>query len=125
MTAASSAASNAVSQFTTVQTAVTGLSSGKYSENVMSTIYNDKTSNILKAAGYYQIVWNYYGMLSSGTPSEYSSAKSALSNVTSDLDELLGIFTMAGENSLSGFKSECSSSVKSANSSISALNKAL
>ena len=125
MSSASSAASNAVSQFTTVQNAVTALKSGSYSDSVMSTIYNDKTSNILKAAGYYQTVLNYYGILSSGVPTEYTTAKSRLSSLSSDLDELLGIFTMAGYNSLSGFKSECSASIKSVSNSISALNKAI
>ncbi|MGN1108131.1 MAG: hypothetical protein ACI4RK_02000 [Oscillospiraceae bacterium] len=125
MTAASSAASNSVSQFTTLQNAVTALKSSAYADKVMSTIYNDKTSNVLKAAGYYQTVLNYYGILSSGVPTEYSTAKSSLSSLSSDLDDLLGVFTMAGYNSLSGFKSECSSAIKAANNSISALNKAL
>ena len=125
MTAASSAASNSVSQFTTLQNAVTALKSSTYADKVMSTIYNDKTSNVLKAAGYYQTVLNYYGILSSGVPTEYSTAKSSLSSLSSDLDDLLGVFTMAGYNSLSGFKSECSSAIKAANNSISALNKAL
>ena len=125
MTDASTAASNAVSQFTTVQNAVTALKSSKYSSSVMTTIYSDKTSNILKAAGYYQTVLNYYGILSSGVPTEYSSAKSTLSSLTSDLDELLGVFTMAGYNDLSGFKSECSSAIKAVNSAINAVNKAL
>ncbi len=125
MTAASSAASNSVSQFTTVQNAVTDLKSGKYSDEVMTTIYGSKTSNILKAAGYYQTTLNYYGILSSGVPSEYSTAKSNLSGLTSDLDELLGVFTAAGYNDLSGFKSECSAAIKAANSSVSAVNKAL
>ena len=125
MTAASTAASNSVSQFTTVQNAVTALKNSTYSDKVMSTIYNDKTSNILKAAGYYQVVLNYYGVLSSGVPTEYSTAKSSLSGLSADLDELLGVFTMAGYNDLSGFKSECSSAIKAANNSISAVNKAL
>ena len=125
MTAASSAASNSVSQFTTLQNAVTALKSSTYADKVMSTIYNDKTSNVLKAAGYYQTVLNYYGILSSGVPTEYSTAKSSLSSLSSDLDDLLGVFTMASYNSLSGFKSECSSAIKAANNSISALNKAL
>ncbi len=125
MTAASSAASNSVSQFTTVQNAVTDLKSGKYSDEVMTTIYSSKTSNILKAAGYYQTTLNYYGILSSGVPSEYSAAKSKLSGLTSDLDELLGVFTAAGYNDLSGFKSECSAAIKAANSSVSAVNNAL
>ncbi len=125
MTAASSAASNSVSQFTTVQNAVTDLKSGKYSDEVMTTIYSSKTSNILKAAGYYQTTLNYYGILSSGVPSEYSTAKSNLSGLTSDLDELLGVFTAAGYNDLSGFKSECSAAIKAANSSVSAVNNAL
>ena len=125
MSNASAAATNAVSQFTTVQTAVTSLKSSKYSSDVMATIYNTKASNILKASGYYQTVLNYYGILSSSVPSEYSSAKSSLSSLTSNLDELLGIFTTAGYNDLSGFKSECSSAISTANSSIKAVNNAL
>ena len=125
MTDASSAASNAVSQFGTVQTAVEKLKSGSYDSEVMSTIYNDKTTAILKAAGYEQIVTNYYSLLNSGTPSAYTSAKSSLSTASSKLDELLGVFTLAGYNDLSGFKSECSSAVKSVNNAISAINKAL
>jgi len=125
MTDASSAASNAVSQFGTVQTAVEKLKSGSYDSEVMSTIYNDKTTAILKAAGYEQIVTNYYSLLNSGTPSAYTSAKSSLSTASSKLDELLGVFTLAGYNDLSGFKSECSSAVKTVNNAISAINKAL
>ena len=125
MTDASSAASNAVSKFSSVKAAAEKLKSGSFTDNVMSTIYNDNTSGILSAAGYYQTTIGYYNILSSGAPSEYSSAKSALSSTANDLENLLGVFTMAGENSLSGFKSESAAEIKSANSDISAINKAL
>ena len=125
MTNASTAANNAVSQFTTVKNAVEKLSSSSYDSDVIKTIYNDKTSNILKAAGYTQLVMNYYQMLSTGAPTDYSTAKSALSGASSDLDDLLAVFTLAGDNSLSGFKSECSSAIKSVNSSIASINNAI
>ena len=125
MTDASSAASNAVSKFSSVKTAAEKLKSGAFTDNVMSTIYNDNTSGILSAAGYYQTTIGYYNILSSGAPSEYSSAKSSLSSTANALENLLGIFTMAGENSLSGFKSDSAAEIKSANSDISAINKAL
>ena len=125
MTDASSAASNAVSKFSSVKTAAEKLKSGAFTDNVMSTIYNDNTSGILSAAGYYQTTIGYYNILSSGAPSEYSSAKSSLSSTANDLENLLSIFTMAGENSLSGFKSDSAAEIKSANSDISAINKAL
>ena len=125
MTDASSAASNAVTQFSSVQTAVEKLKSSNYDDEVMATIYNTKTSAILKAAGYAQMVNNYYNVLSSGVPSSYSSAKAALSNASSDIDELLGVFTLAGYNDLSGFKKDASASIKTVNGDISAINKAL
>ena len=125
MTDASSAASNAVSKFSSVKTAAEKLKSGAFTDNVMSTIYNDNTSGILSAAGYYQTTIGYYNILSSGAPSEYSSAKSSLSSTANALENLLSIFTMAGENSLSGFKSDSAAEIKSANSDISAINKAL
>lgn len=125
MTDASSAASNAVTQFSSVQTAVEKLRSSNYDDEVMATIYNTKTSAILKAAGYAQMVNNYYNVLSSGVPSSYSSAKAALSNASSDIDELLGVFTLAGYNDLSGFKKDASGSIKTVNGDISAINKAL
>ena len=125
MTDASSAASNAVTQFSSVQTAVEKLKSSNYDDEVMATIYNTKTSAILKAAGYAQMVNNYYNVLSSGVPSSYSSAKAALSNASSDIDELLGVFTLAGYNDLSGFKKNASASIKTVNGDISAINKAL
>ena len=125
MTDASSAASNAVTQFSSVQTAVEKLKSSNYDDEVMATIYNTKTSAILKAAGYAQMVNNYYSVLSSGVPNSYSSAKAALSNASSDIDELLGVFTLAGYNDLSGFKKDASASIKTVNGDISAINKAL
>lgn len=125
MTDASSAASNAVTQFSSVQTAVEKLKSSNYDDEVMATIYNTKTSAILKAAGYAQMVNNYYSVLSSGVPNSYSSAKAALSNASSDIDELLGVFTLAGYNDLSGFKKNASASIKTVNGDISAINKAL
>ena len=91
----------------------------------MATIDNTKTAAILKAAGYAQMVNNYYNVLSSGVPSSYSSAKAALSNASSDIDELLGVFTLAGYNDLSGFKKDASASIKTVNCDISAINKAL
>ncbi len=125
MTDASSAASNAITQFSSVQTAVEKLKSSNYDDEVMATIYNTKTSAILKAAGYAQMVNNYYSVLSSGVPNSYSSAKTALSNASSDIDELLGVFTLAGYNDLSGFKKDASASIKTVNGDISAINKAL
>ena len=125
MTDASTAASNAVSKFSFIKTAAEKLKSGSFTENVMNTIYNDNTSSILNAAGYYQTTIGYYNILNSSVPSEYSSAKSSLSSTANHLENLLGVFTMAGENSLSGFKSDSASEIKSANSSISAINKAL
>ena len=104
MTSASTAASNAVSQFTTVKGAVENIKSSKYDSDVMTTIYNKKTSSMLKAAGYAQLVTNYYGLLNSGVPSAYSSAKNALSTASSEADELLAVFTQAGYNDLSCFK---------------------
>ncbi|MCI5668402.1 MAG: zinc ribbon domain-containing protein [Oscillospiraceae bacterium] len=125
MTDASSAAANAVTQFTSVQGAVENLKSSKYDDEVMSTIYNTKTSAILKAAGYAQVVTNYYGMLSSGVPSAYSSAKTALSSTSSHIDELLGVFTQAGYNDLSGFKKEAAASIKKVNNDIYSVNSSL
>ena len=125
MTDASSAASNAVTQFSSVQTAVEKLKSSNYDDEVMATIYNTKTSAILKAAGYAQMVNNYYSVLSSGVPNSYSSEMAALSNASSDIDELLGVFTLAGYNDLSGFKKDASASIKTVNGDISAINKAL
>ena len=125
MTDASSAASNAITQFSSVQTAVEKLKSSNYDDEVMATIYNTKTSAILKAAGYAQMVNNYYSVLSSGVPNSYSSAKAALSNASSEIDELLGVFTLAGYNDLSGFKKDASASIKTVNGDISAINKAL
>ena len=77
------------------------------------------------AAGDAQMVNNYYSVLSSGVPNSYSSAKAALSNASSDIDELLGVFTLAGYNDLSGFKKDASASIKTVNGDISAINKAL
>ena len=125
MTDASSAATNAVTQFTSVQGAVENLKSSKYDDEVMSTIYNTKTSAILKAAGYAQVVTNYYGILSSGVPSAYSSAKTALSSTSSHIDELLGVFTQAGYNDLSGFKKEAAASIKKVNNDIYSVNSSL
>ena len=125
MTSASTAASNAVSQFTTVKSAVENIKSSKYDSDVMTTIYNDKTSSMLKAAGYAQLVTNYYGLLNSGVPSAYSSAKNALSTASSEADELLAVFTQAGYNDLSGFKTESNNSIKAVNNAINSINKAL
>ena len=125
MTDASSAASNAVSKFSTVKSAAEKLKSGSFTDKVLGTVYNDNTSSIMNAAGYYQITISYYNLLSSGAPSEYTSAKSALSSTANDLENLLGVFTLANENSLSGFKSDSAAEIKSANSDISAINKAL
>ncbi len=125
MTSASTAASNAVSQFTTVKGAVENIKSSKYDSDVMTTIYNNKTSSMLKAAGYAQLVTNYYGLLNSGVPSAYSSAKNALSTASSEADELLAVFTQAGYNDLSGFKTESNNSIKAVNNAINSINKAL
>ena len=125
MTSASTAASNAVSQFTTVKSAVENIKSSKYDSDVMTTIYNNKTSSMLKAAGYAQLVTNYYGLLNSGVPSAYSSAKNALSTASSEADELLAVFTQAGYNDLSGFKTESNNSIKAVNNAINSINKAL
>ena len=125
MTSASTAASNAVSQFTTVKGAVENIKSSKYDSDVMTTIYNKKTSSMLKAAGYAQLVTNYYGLLNSGVPSAYSSAKNALSTASSEADELLAVFTQAGYNDLSGFKTESNNSIKAVNNAINSINKAL
>ena len=54
---AASAASNAASQFNTVKNSVADLKSSKYESDVMGVIYNDKTSAIMKAAGYAQVVF--------------------------------------------------------------------
>ena len=125
MTEASKAASNAITQFTSVQGAVENLKSSKYDDEVMATIYNTKTSAILKAAGYTQVVNNYYGMLNSDVPTAYTTAKSSLSNTSSHLDELLGVFTQAGYNDLAGFKKEAAACTRNVNNDISAINKAL
>ena len=125
MTSASTAASNAVSQFTTVKGAVENIKSSKYDSDVMTTIYNKKTSSMLKAAGYAQLVTNYYGLLNSGVPSAYSSAKNALSTASSEADELLAVFTQAGYNDLSGFKTESNNTIKAVNNAINSINKAL
>ena len=121
---AASAASNAASQFNTVKNSVADLKSSKYESDVMGVIYNDKTSAIMKAAGYAQVVSNYDEMMS-GAPAEYSSAKSSLTKAASDLDGMLGVFIDAAYNALSGFKSEFSSYKTSVDKAVSAVNKAV
>ena len=121
---ASAAASNAVSQFTTVKNSVANLKSSKYESDVMDVIYNDNTSAIMKAAGYAQIVSNYDEMMS-GAPSEYTSAKSSLTKAASDIDGMLGVFIDAAYNDLSGFKSEFNSYKTSVDKLVSAINKAI
>ena len=120
---AASAASNAASQFNTVKNSVADLKSSKYESDVMGVIYNDKTSAIMKAAGYAQVVSNYDEMMS-GAPAEYSSAKSSLTKAASDLDGMLGVFIDAAYNDLSGFKSEFSSYKTSVDKAVAAVNKA-
>ena len=117
---AASAASNAASQFNTVKNSVADLKSSKYESDVMGVIYNDKTSAIMKAAGYAQVVSNYDEMMS-GAPAEYSS----LTKAASDLDGMLGVFIDAAYNDLSGFKSEFSSYKTSVDKAVSAVNKAV
>ena len=121
---AASAASNAASQFNTVKNSVADLKSSKYESDVMVVIYNDKTSAIMKAAGYAQVVSNYDEMMS-GAPAEYSSAKSSLTKAASDLDGMLGVFIDAAYNDLSGFKSEFSSYKTSVDKAVAAVNKAV
>ena len=121
---AASAASNAASQFNTVKNSVADLKSSKYESDVMGVIYNDKTSAIMKAAGYAQVVSNYDEMVS-GAPAEYSSAKSSLTKAASDLDGMLGVFIDAAYNDLSGFKSEFSSYKTSVDKAVAAVNKAV
>ena len=121
---AASAASNAASQFNTVKNSVADLKSSKYESEVMGVIYNDKTSAIMKAAGYAQVVSNYDEMMS-GAPAEYSSAKSSLTKAASDLDGMLGVFIDAAYNDLSGFKSEFSSYKTSVDKAVAAVNKAV
>ena len=121
---AASAASNAASQFNTVKNSVADLKSSKYESDVMGVIYNDKTSAIMKAAGYAQVVSNYDEMMS-GAPAEYSSAKSSLTKAASDLDGMLGVFIDAAYNDLSGFKSEFSSYKTSVDKAVAAVNKAV
>ena len=121
---AASAASNAASQFNTVKNSVADLKSSKYESDVMGVIYNDKTSAIMKAAGYAQVVSNYDEMMS-GAPAEYSSAKSSLTKAASDLDGMLGVFIDAAYNDLSGFKSEFSSYKTSIDKAVAAVNKAV
>ena len=121
---AASAASNAASQFNTVKNSVADLKSSKYESDVMSVIYNDKTSAIMKAAGYAQVVSNYDEMMS-GAPAEYSSAKSSLTKAASDLDGMLGVFIDAAYNDLSGFKSEFSSYKTSVDKAVAAINKSV
>ena len=124
MSNAASAASNAASQFNTVKNSVADLKSSKYESDVMGVIYNDKTSAIMKAAGYAQVVSNYDEMMS-GAPAEYSSAKSSLTKAASDLDGMLGVFIDAAYNDLSGFKSEFSSYKTSVDKAVAAVNKAV
>ena len=121
---AASAASNAASQFNTVKNSVADLKSSKYESDVMGVIYNDKTSAIMKAACYAQVVSNYDEMMS-GAPAEYSSAKSSLTKAASDLDGMLGVFIDAAYNDLSGFKSEFSSYKTSVDKAVAAVNKAV
>ena len=121
---AASAASNAASQFNTVKNSVADLKSSKYESDVMGVIYNDKTSAIMKAAGYAQVVSNYDEMMS-GAPAEYSSAKSSLTKAASDLDGMLGVFIDAAYNDLSGFKSEFSSYKTSVDKAVAAVHKAV
>ena len=121
---AASAASNAASQFNTVKNSVADLKSSKYESDVMGVIYNDKTSAIMKAAGYAQVVSNYDEMMS-GAPAEYSSAKSSLTKAASDLDGMLGVFIDAAYNDLSGFKSEFSSYKTSVDKAVAAVNEAV
>ena len=121
---AASAASNAASQFNTVKNSVADLKSSKYESDVMGVIYNDKTSAIMKAAGYAQVVSNYDEMMS-GAPAENSSAKSSLTKAASDLDGMLGVFIDAAYNDLSGFKSEFSSYKTSVDKAVAAVNKAV
>ena len=121
---AASAASNAASQFNTLKNSVADLKSSKYESDVMGVIYNDKTSAIMKAAGYAQVVSNYDEMMS-GAPAEYSSAKSSLTKAASDLDGMLGVFIDAAYNDLSGFKSEFSSYKTSVDKAVAAVNKAV
>lgn len=121
---AASAASNAASQFNTVKNSVADLKRSKYESDVMGVIYNDKTSAIMKAAGYAQVVSNYDEMMS-GAPAEYSSAKSSLTKAASDLDGMLGVFIDAAYNDLSGFKSEFSSYKTSVDKAVAAVNKAV
>ena len=116
--------SNAASQFNTVKNSVADLKSSKYESDVMGVIYNDKTSAIMKAAGYAQVVSNYDEMMS-GAPAEYSSAKSSLTKAASDLDGMLGVFIDAAYNDLSGFKSEFSSYKTSVDKAVAAVNKAV
>ena len=109
---AASAASNAASQFNTVKNSVADLKSSKYESDVMGVIYNDKTSAIMKAAGYAQVVSNYDEM-------------SSLTKAASDLDGMLGVFIDAAYNDLSGFKSEFSSYKTSVDKAVAAVNKAV
>ena len=119
------AANSAVSGFSSVESAVSGLDEAGFdtavvkelSKSAVSKNYANAAANAQKVAGYVTIL--------SGAPSEYSSAYNSLKSASSELTSLVDLLVMIQENTLDTYTESSQDGISSAKSAISKVKNAV
>ena len=125
MSDAVTAANNAVSSLTTLQTKITDLGSKKFEGSVISELSKNSVTKTYANAAAYTMRVRAYGIMLDGAPSSYSTAHSYLNSANNTLSGLVDSYSMIQENSFSNYKSESSDAISNAKSYISSVTRAI
>ncbi len=125
MSDAVTAANNAVSSLTTLQSKITDLGSKKFEGSVVSELSKSSVTKTYANAAAYTMRVKAYTIMLSGAPADYSSALSSLNSANNNLQGLVDSYSMIQENSFSNYKSESSDAISNAKSNVSSVTKAI
>jgi hypothetical protein len=119
------AANNAVSALSTLEGKLTALDSSKFSSSAVSELSKSNVAKIYaNAAAYSKEVEAYVKMLS-GAPSAYTSAYNSLKSVSSGLSELVDIYSIIEDYSLSSYSSQSKSGISAVKANVSSVTKSI
>ena len=125
MSDAVTAANNAVSALSTLQTKLTDLGSRNFESGVVAELSKSSVTKTYANAAAYSMRVKAYTLMLAGAPDDYSSALKSLTSANRTLESLVDSYSMIQENTFSNYKSESSDAISTAKSYISSVTKAI
>ncbi|MGN1422336.1 MAG: hypothetical protein ACI4XA_03085, partial [Oscillospiraceae bacterium] len=125
MSDAVTAANNAVSALSTLQTKLTDLGSKNFESGVVAELSKSSVTKTYANAAAHSMRVKAYTLMLAGAPDSYSSALKSLTSANRTLESLVDSYSMIQENSFSNYKSESSDAISTAKSYISSVTKAI